>query len=242
MMKREHDSILEEQERYYRERAGEYDKWFLREGRHDLGPEGNAVWFAEVEEVRRALAAAEPEGAILELACGTGQWTKELLPYADELTALDAVPQVLEINRARPGHDAIRFIEADVFSWEPDRRYDFLFFGFWLSHVPPERFEEFWALVDRALAPGGGVFFLDNLRNPEATAAGHDLGPPGSNTLTRTLEDGRSFEIVKVFYEPEELEQRLYQLGWIFAVRQTAEHFLVANGMRGRIEPIERQS
>ncbi len=38
MMKREHDSILEEQERYYRERAGEYDKWFLREGRHDLGP------------------------------------------------------------------------------------------------------------------------------------------------------------------------------------------------------------
>ena len=112
----------------------------------------------------------------------------------------------------------------------------------WLSHVPPERFEEFWALVDRALAPGGGVFFLDNLRNPEATAAGHDLGPPGSNTLTRTLEDGRSFEIVKVFYEPEELEQRLYQLGWIFAVRQTAEHFLVANGMRGRIEPIERQS
>src|SRR6266511_3494592 len=30
-----------------------------------------------------------------------------------------------------------RFIRADIFEWVPDRRYDVVFFGFWLSHVPP---------------------------------------------------------------------------------------------------------
>jgi hypothetical protein len=34
-----------------------------------------------------------------------------------------------------------------------------LFFSFWLSHVPPARFEEFWALVRGALKPEGRAFF-----------------------------------------------------------------------------------
>jgi hypothetical protein len=29
-------------------------------------------------------------------------------------------------------------------AWRPDRRYDVVFFGFWLSHVPLERFAAFW--------------------------------------------------------------------------------------------------
>jgi hypothetical protein len=29
----------------------------------------------------------------------------------------------------------------------PDRRYDVVFFGFWLSHVPLERFDAFWSMV-----------------------------------------------------------------------------------------------
>jgi hypothetical protein len=53
----------------------------------------------------------------------------------------------------------VRFVEADLFTWEPDRRYDVVFMGFWLSHVPAERFESFWALVAAALAPRGRMFF-----------------------------------------------------------------------------------
>jgi hypothetical protein len=33
----------------------------------------------------------------------------------------------------------VRFICADLFAWSPERRYDVVFFGFWLSHVPLER-------------------------------------------------------------------------------------------------------
>ncbi len=94
--------LLEEQLAYYRARAGEYDEWFLREGRHDRGPEWNRRWFSEVEEVRRELARFRPTGEVLEIACGTGLWTAELARYADRVTAVDASPEVLEINRARP--------------------------------------------------------------------------------------------------------------------------------------------
>src|SRR5690348_7215985 len=130
---RRQQELLEEQRRYYRSRAGEYDEWFLRLGRYDRGPELNQQWFAEVAEVDSALAAFEPAGRLLELACGTGWWTERLLPYAGSLTVLDASPEMLALNRARLGDAEVRYVEADLFTWEPDDRFDVVFFSFWLS-------------------------------------------------------------------------------------------------------------
>jgi hypothetical protein len=45
--------------------------------------------------------------------------------------------------------------------------------GFWLSHVPLERFGAFWSLVDECLAPGGRVFFVDDAhRTPDELIEG----------------------------------------------------------------------
>ncbi len=41
-------------------------------------------------------------------------------------------------------------------------RYDTVSFAFWLTHVPPGRFEQFWSLVDQALAPSGRAIFVYN--------------------------------------------------------------------------------
>ena len=49
----------------------------------------------------------------------------------------------------------------------PDRRYDAVFFGFWISHVPEEKFASFWSLVAEALEPGGRVFFFDDNHRTE---------------------------------------------------------------------------
>ena len=62
--------------------------------------------------------------------CGT--WTPQLLRYATDVTAVDASPEMLAIAAARCQDDRVRFVQADLFSWEPDRRYDVVFFGFWL--------------------------------------------------------------------------------------------------------------
>ena len=150
-------TALREQLEYYRARAQEYDQWWLRQGRYDRGAALNAQWLADAGELTSALEAFRPAGHILELACGTGIWTERLLPFASQLTALDGSPEMLAINAARLRSPKVRYIEADIFDWRSDERFDTVFFGFWLSHVPPERFAAFWETVRGCLAPGGRV-------------------------------------------------------------------------------------
>jgi SAM-dependent methyltransferase len=224
------DPLLRQQIDYYRARASEYDEWFLRQGRYDRGPEANANWFSEVALVRDALGRFHPEGDILELACGTGLWTQQLLAAARRITAVDAAPEMLALNRERLQSPVVRYIQADLFTWRPVERYDVVFFGFWLSHVPPQRFESLWRLIAESLNPGGRFFFVDSKYDPASTARDHRLGDPDDGSVVRRLNDGREFRIVKIFYNPNELQKRLQILGWTAAIRETPHYFLYGEG------------
>jgi len=217
--------LLDEQIAYYRARTPEYEEWFLRQGRYNRGEAHRKTWFAEVETVEAALRSAEPRGRVLELACGTGLWTQRLVELASEVTAIDAVPEALELNRERVASDRVRYVQADLFRWQPRALYDFVFFGFWLSHVPPDRFTSFWATVRAALAPGGRVFFVDNAHNAAIAARDHTL-PEAGYVMDRVLNDGRRFRMVKVFYEPAELQRRLAELGFDGSVLSSGEFFV----------------
>jgi SAM-dependent methyltransferase len=219
------DRLIEEQIAYYQARAGEYDEWFLRQGRYDHGPEMNARWFAEVEQVARALEAFAPAGDVLELASGTGLWTQRLAPTARSVTAVDSSPEVHAVNQERLGGAPVRYEVADLFRWQPSRQYDTIFFSFWLSHVPPERLESFWSLVRAALAPGGRVFFVDALYEETSTAKNHQLEGPDAYAVTRHLNDGQEYRIVKVFYRPETLTERLTEWGWQARIERTPTYF-----------------
>jgi demethylmenaquinone methyltransferase/2-methoxy-6-polyprenyl-1,4-benzoquinol methylase len=215
---------------YYRARAGEYDQWWLRQGRYDRGATLNAQWAAEAEEVATALAAFRPRGRVLELACGTGIWTERLLPFASHITALDGSPEMLAINAAKVRSPLVRYVEADLFEWQPGEQFDVVFFGFWLSHVPPERFAAFWQFVRSCLSPGGRVFFVDSRRDPTSTAVDHQLPEPTSTVHSRRLNDGREFRIYKVFYDPFFLTGRLHELGWRVEIGETQHYFLYGAG------------
>ena len=223
---------LREQLEYYSARAAEYDQWWLRQGRYDRGAMCNAQWFADAEVVRSALKKFQPAGRILELACGTGIWTEQLLPFASQLTAVDGSSEMLAINAARLRSPKVRYIEADLFQWRSTGQFDTIFFGFWLSHVPSDRFATFWELVRSCLAPGGRVFFVDSRREPTSMAVDHQPPEPESTIHRRRLNDGREFQVYKVFYEPAELTARLRDLGWHFDIRETDHYFLYGSGHR----------
>ncbi|MGB0098039.1 MAG: arylsulfotransferase family protein [Solirubrobacteraceae bacterium] len=91
-------------------------------------------------------------------------------PARQHITALDASAEMLAIAASRIRDERVRFIQANIFSWTPDQRYDVVFFGFWLSHVPLDRFEHFWTLVADCLAPEGRVFFVDDGRRADLSA------------------------------------------------------------------------
>jgi len=220
------DLLLAEQRRYYRERAPEYDDWWFRRGGYVLDPETAARWFADVRELEAALEEFGARGDVLELAAGTGIWTRHLLRHAERVTAVDAVAEVLELNRARTG-DAAEYVLADVFEWEPPRQFDACFFGFWHSHVPSRRFEAFWRLVGRALKPDGRVFFVDNAQLGDS----RHLVSAAGEVARRRLSDGREFDIVKRTWEPAELEREVAAVGWRLGVRTTANgYFISASG------------
>jgi AdoMet dependent proline di-methyltransferase len=124
-------------------------------------------------------------------------------------------------------------VEADLFEWAPDpSAYDACVFTFWLSHVPADRFAPFWDRVARALKPDGRVFFIDSARTGESTASDHRLPDEGEMTMTRRLDDGREFQVIKRFYEPERLTRELSQLGWNCRIGTTGEFFIHGTATR----------
>jgi demethylmenaquinone methyltransferase/2-methoxy-6-polyprenyl-1,4-benzoquinol methylase len=209
------DGLLAEQLDYYRRRAFEYDEWWQRLGRYDHGADHAAEWERQVGEVEDALEGFAPGGDVLELAGGTGWWTERLAGTASTLTVLDASVETLELNRRRLGPRAgLRYVVADLFDWEPDRRYDTVFFSFWLSHVPRRRFAPFWELVWRCLSPQGRVFLIDNRRGLEELLVEHHIVEEADGVQRRTLNDGSAHRVVKVYWEPAELTARLGLEGW----------------------------
>jgi SAM-dependent methyltransferase len=224
-----HDDLLAEQVEYYELRAAEYEDLYFRRGRHDLGHEGNARYRREAARMEAALVAFGASGDVLELACGTGLWTRFLVETADRLTAVDAAPTMIELNRGRYGAPHVTYLQADIFAWEPPQgeRYDAIVFGFFLSHVPPERFPMFWDRLRAWLAPGGRVFLMDDAAGPGRPHSGDVVTDGPEFAHRRTLDDGRRFTIVKRFFRPVELVEMLADLGWDAEVRSTGAEFLV---------------
>jgi demethylmenaquinone methyltransferase/2-methoxy-6-polyprenyl-1,4-benzoquinol methylase len=180
-------------------------------------------------EIARALIDEfHPSGDALELACGPGMFTRELARHARSVTAVDASVQMLARNRAEVADSRINYIQGDVFAWAPDRVYDTVFFGFWLSHVPPTAFEQFWTLVRECLSPGGRVAFVDE---DDRGAAFEDVRLVGGvPTARRTLSDGRQFDIVKAYWDPADLRTRLAELRFDIQIRRVGETFMYGVG------------
>jgi SAM-dependent methyltransferase len=211
------EALLAEQLAYYRAHAPDYDIAYL-----------GKAW-------DRCIDGLPITGDVLELACGTGHWTPLLAARARSVTAVDAAPEVLALARQRVRGLPVEFIQADVIGWQPPRRYDTVFFAFWLTHVPPVRFTTFWSVVGAALAPGGRVCFLDSShRDQEGERVLPNQTTP---TVWRRLRDGSEHRVVKVFYSPAELAARLAELGWSASIREADVGLLVGTARPGSSDP-----
>jgi demethylmenaquinone methyltransferase/2-methoxy-6-polyprenyl-1,4-benzoquinol methylase len=201
--------LIDDQIAYYRARAGEYDATAPIDG-DPFGP--------QTDRVRAALEAFAPRGRVLEIAAGTGQWTAQLADHADELIVTDSSAEMLELNRAKVGERGhVRYEVADAFALPARHDVDVVVFGFFLSHVPPDRFDAFWRSLGDVLRPGGRVFLVDE--------ADHGLWEEDwidreAGLIRRTLTDGTVHRAVKVLWAPEALEARLRAIGWAASVEE----------------------
>jgi demethylmenaquinone methyltransferase/2-methoxy-6-polyprenyl-1,4-benzoquinol methylase len=209
------DDLLAEQLAYYRGRAATY-----RDELYEVGSPPS-YFGTLVDQLGAVVDRLGVGGDALELACGPGVWTELLVPRCRSVLALDGAPEMLAAARQRVPSASYELANLLDPAWAPPSRFDTVFFGFWLSHVPMDRFEQFWAAVRSGVAPGGRVAFVDSA----PADAAHDV-VDGDGTARRTLPDGTTARIVKVFHDPDELAARLDRLGWDAEVRPWGEWFL----------------
>ena len=188
--------LIDEQIAYYRARAGEYDATLDCRRATRSRPMRTAS-APRSEPSRRA-------AGCWRLAAGTGQWTGLLAEFADELLVTDASPEMLELNRARVGERSnVRYHLADALSLSAARRYDVVFFGFWGdlpgSWHPP-------------------VASSSSTR-PSTTLWEEAWIDREAGIVSRPLTDGSVHRAVKVLWRPDDLANRLGELGWDASVQ-----------------------
>lgn len=181
---------------YYARRAAEYDRIYERpERRQDLA--------ALVETVQGWAAGHR----VLELACGTGWWTERVAPVAENVTATDASPEVLEVARQRPyppGRVELRVADAFEPSAIPGR-FTAALAGFWLSHVPRAAIPEFLDALHERLGPGAQVILFDNRFVKGSSTPISRCDAAGDTWQRRRLRDGREYEVLKNFLTGAEI-------------------------------------
>lgn len=222
--------ILGEMQRYYEVRAPEYDDWWEKRGRYDLGPEKNRAVKAEADEVRTMVDALPFDGDVIEFAGGTGIWTAYLARRARRLLVLDGAVAMLKLNQERLATEGllhrVRFEHADLFTWKPSVQHDAAWASFWVSHIPADRLDDFFVRAAAALRPGGVLAILEGQparpRAPQQGTARVD-----NDVEIRTLKDSSTWRIVKREMHADELAASLERAGFVVEARTTATNFLL---------------
>jgi SAM-dependent methyltransferase len=123
-----------------------------------------------------ALEAEGPPGLAIDLGCGAGRDTVEMLRRGWRVIAIDAEPEALERLAARPDLVGAERLETRLASFaDPDFALpacDLVNASFSIPFVAPQRFYALWADIGRALRPGG--IFAGQLLGPRDTWAAND--------------------------------------------------------------------
>ena len=113
-----------------------------------------------------------PKGAVLDLACGTGDFTAEMLRLhpGTDVTGLDLTPEMIEIARAKLG-DGVRLISGDAqdLSMFQSGTFALIVCAFGFRNFPDKR--RALAECRRVLRPGGELVVLELFR-PESRMVG----------------------------------------------------------------------
>jgi ubiquinone/menaquinone biosynthesis C-methylase UbiE len=124
---------------------------------------------------------------VLELGCGAGDLSLELLRRGARLTALDVSPRMVELARARTGADVHFVVAAAERTGLPDASFDRVV-GKWVLHhvdVTAAAVE-----IHRVLRPGGrAVFFENQDRNALLRVARRRLWGAGRLTWVGTQDE-----------------------------------------------------
>jgi SAM-dependent methyltransferase len=165
----------------------------------------------ELDMLRERIADALEGHTVLELACGTGFWTREIMYTAKSVLATDINPEMLAMARLRGLDPAIvSYRVVDAFDLPADLgQFSAVFIGFWWSHIKREEQERFLASLRAAFGKDlllvmADESYVEGLSN---TVARTDL--EGNTYQIRVAQDGERYELVKCYPTDSFLRKKL---------------------------------
>jgi demethylmenaquinone methyltransferase/2-methoxy-6-polyprenyl-1,4-benzoquinol methylase len=184
------ESKITEMENYYAKRALEYENIYLRPERQEC-----------IKQSKNFLKMYFHNKDILEIACGTGFWTKTISEVSTKITATDLNEKVLEVAKNKKFNCKIDFIQDDSYKLEKiTEKHNSLFAGFWFSHIPKSRVHEFVEVIHKKLHEHAIVVFMDNLYVEGNSTPISRVDTEGNSYQNRKLKDNSQHEILKNFY------------------------------------------
>lgn len=112
------------------------------------------------ELVAAMVAAADirPGRRVLEVGCGTGQLTRQLVAFGPELTAIDIGPSLVAVARGHLAEDRARLLVSSFEDYQaPDGSFDLVVAATAFHWIDPD---VAWAKAARLLARGGWLAIL----------------------------------------------------------------------------------
>lgn len=174
---------------YYKDRAKEYEKIYDRhERQQDL--------LQATDIFKKTFAGKE----VLEIACRTGYWTHQIAKTAKTILATDINESVIEIAKSKIYSPAkVTFQLMDIYDLPGHIKHENFFGGFIWSHIKLEKLKNLIDTVNKSIAKGGTVVFMDNLFISGSSLPITDTGENGNTYQTRQLENGSTHKVLKNF-------------------------------------------
>jgi len=193
-----------DQTTYYSERAKEYENIYDKPERQQ-----------DIPKVIGYLQKHFNNKDLIEIACGTGYWTKYISKTAKHILATDINQSVIDIARSKQYEkENVEFQLADVYNLPNNlEMYEAGFGGFIWSHIPKQRLTMFLEKSLSVINPGGLVIFVDNIYVEGSSTPIHKTDKNGNTYQKRKLNDGSEYSIVKNFPSNAELLSLIKPVG-----------------------------
>ncbi len=185
-------------QQYYSDRVEEYEEIYRKPERQ--------------EDLQTLKALLKPEVAgkhVLEIACGTGYWTRHLSGSAKWITAIDLNAEMLAEARRFPLKN-VDFQRHDIYTLDQlPGTYDCILGGFIWSHIPLEKIDRFLDQMRSKTTHETPIIFWDNRYIPGNSTPITYTDAKGNTFQNRSLNDGRTYTILKNYPDPAWIEAHL---------------------------------
>jgi demethylmenaquinone methyltransferase/2-methoxy-6-polyprenyl-1,4-benzoquinol methylase len=210
---------------YYAQRAREYEEIYRRPERRD-----------DLVLMEREAAALFAGRDVLEIACGTGYWTRFIARSARSVVAVDCNRHVLSVAREKKyGGRPVLFLESDAYSLSNvEGLFSGAFLGFWWSHIPKSKLGAFLETLHSRLADDARVAVFDNSYVEGNSTPISRTDAEGNTYQLRELKDGSSHEVLKNFPGENDLREELDGHARCFLFKQWTYYWMAQYTVKRR--------